>query len=125
MMKSELLLKRAERIFKSNSITVFKCEDELKSVKDSIVGSLLSDSRIVTRVIDKSDSRANGKNPVMFNYDDLVLISDDCEFNWGDRLVQESDDLVALIDIYVTLKNAIYEYENIRYKSLRNLSKIK
>ena len=124
-MKSELLLKRAERIFKSNSITVFKCEDELKSVKDSIVGSLLSDSRIVTRVIDKSDSRANGKNPVMFNYDDLVLISDDCEFNWGDRLVQESDDLVALIDIYVTLKNAIYEYENIRYKSLRNLSKIK
>lgn len=124
-MKSELLLKRAERIFKSNSITVFKCEDELKSVKDSIVGSLLSDSRIVTRVIDKSDSRANGKNPVMFNYDDLVLISDDCEFNWGDRLVKESDDLVALIDIYVTLKNAIYEYENIRYKSLRNLSKIK
>lgn len=125
MMKSELLLKRAERIFKSNSITVFKCEDELKSVKDSIVGSLLSDSRIVTRVIDKSDSRAKDKNLVRFNYEDLVLISDECEFNWSDRLVQDSVDLVALIDIYSALKNAIYEYENIRYKSLSNLSKIK
>ena len=125
MMKSELLLKRAEKIFKSNSITVFKCEDELKSVKDSIIGSLLSDSRIVTRVIDKSDIRAKGKNPVKFNYEDLVLMSDDCEFNWRDRLVQDSDDLVALIDIYSALKNAIYEYENIRYKSLSNLSKIK
>lgn len=124
-MKSELLLKRAEKIFKSNSITVFKCEDELKSVKDSILGSLLSDSRIVTRVIDKSDIRAKGKNLVRFNYEDLVLISGECEFNWSDRLVQDSDDLVALIDIYSALKNAIYEYENVRYKSLSNLSKIK
>ena len=125
MMKSELLLKRAEKIFKSNSVTVFKCQDELKSIRDSILGSLLSDSRIVTKVIDKSDIRAKGKNPVRFNYEDLVLISDECEFDWSDRLVQDSDDLVALIDIYSTLKNAIYEYENIRYKSLSNLSKIK
>ena len=125
MMKSELLLKRAEKIFKSNSVTVFKCQDELKSIRDSILGSLLSDSRIVTKVVDKSDIRAKGKNPVRFNYEDLVLISDECEFNWRDRLVQDSDDLVALIDIYSTLKNAIYEYENIRYKSLSDLSKIK
>ena len=67
MVKSELLLKRAEKIFKSNSVTVFKCQDELKSVKDSILGSLLSDSRIVTKVIDKSDIRAKGKNLVRFN----------------------------------------------------------